>query len=124
MSDKVDGAREPAMSEASMSTASLRERLDVLLAHSRHLGSAEQAADAVNAVLTWLADSKLRIVPEEAANMDSVIAIRILVAGKDALFCAAEDPQVEDAQKCFSAMVKAAPSNASALGMEDSHDNT
>jgi hypothetical protein len=109
-----------------MSTASLRERLDVALAHSRHLGSAEQAEDAVKAVLTWLADSKLRIVPEgwtkEMANRATGDLEEAIEWTRDSYSTYIIEQPGDWANKAYKGAVEAAPSNASALGMEDSHD--
>lgn len=98
-----------------MTDKSLRERLDVVLAHSAHLGSAEQADDAIKCLLTFLSDNGLAIVPTDETKMDGVVAIKMLLAGKDALFSLAEDPQIEDARNCFVAMLKAAPPAADLL---------
>lgn len=51
-----------------MTDLSLRERLDVVLANSAHLGSAEQADDAIKCLLTYLSDNGLVIVPVKATH--------------------------------------------------------
>lgn len=90
-----------------MSHDALRERLAVVLAHSAHLGSDEQATDAIKCVETWLSDRKLRVVPEEATD-------GMCEEAGDALHA---NPDYHG--DAWDIMVKAAPSNRAALTGKD-----
>jgi len=119
-----------------MSTASLRERLAAALYESHHRsGRWPSAANlsrsvwlanadaAIKSMLSHLAERKLRIVPEEATG-------DMLDAAVGSADAHADDAEMHngimwlraETQDSYGRTVEVAPSNASALGMEDSNN--
>ncbi|MGV7119573.1 hypothetical protein [Sphingopyxis sp. 550A] len=82
-----------------------QDLLDRLKASADEEGLAEELAEEDEVWPNYVADA--RAVLEAIRDVDAG-SPAILVAGKESLYSCSEDPELEDARKCFHAMIDAA----------------